>query len=250
MTRTILITGASGGIGGALALHLAQAERAHLVLLGRDAASLKELAGSLRALGASAESYAGDLRDRLWLQTVARDLDHIDGLVAGAGTSGVTPVDRDSDDRFDAILATNLTGAWNTVRAFVPRMGQGGRIVLVSSVLGRFGVPGYAAYCASKAGLLGLTKALALELIPKGIFVNAVAPGWVDTEMASVGIRDLAKAIGVDEAEARRRAEKAVPVGRFFQPEEIARGIAFLLDPGNTMMVGKCLTLDGGSVQE
>jgi NAD(P)-dependent dehydrogenase (short-subunit alcohol dehydrogenase family) len=250
MSRTILVTGASGGLGRALALHLARKEQAHLVLLGRDLTILRELAGSVRALGASAESYAGDLRDRAWLQTVARDLDQIDGLVAGAGTSGVTPVDRDSDDRFDAILATNLTGAWNSVRAFVPRMGKGGRIVLVSSVLGRFGVPGYAAYCASKAGLLGLTKALALELIPKGIFVNAVAPGWVDTEMASTGIRDLAKALGVDETTARRKAEKAVPVGRFFQPEEIAHGIAFLLDPDNTTMVGKCLTLDGGSVQD
>jgi NAD(P)-dependent dehydrogenase (short-subunit alcohol dehydrogenase family) len=250
MTRTILITGANGGLGRALALHLAQEEQAHLILLGRDVKGLHELAGSIRAQGASAEAYAGDLRDRAWLQTVARDLDKVDGLVAGAGTSGVTPVDRDSDERFDAILATNLTGAWNTVRAFVPRMEKGGRIVLVSSVLGRFGVPGYAAYCASKAGLLGLTKALALELVPKGILVNAVAPGWVDTEMASTGIRDLAKALGVDEATARRKAEKAVPLGRFFQPEEIARGIAFLLDPGNTMMVGKCLTLDGGSVQD
>ena len=250
MTRTLLVTGASGGIGRALALHLAREERAHLVLLGRDAQVLQELAGGVRALGASAEAHAGDLRDRGWLQTVARDLEAVHGIVAGAGTSGVTPVTGDADERFDAILATNLTGAWNTVRAFLPRMDQGGHIVLVSSVLGHFGVPGYGAYCASKAGLLGLTRALALELIPKGIYVNSVAPGWVDTEMATVGIRDLAKALGVSEEEARRKAERAVPAGRFFQPEEIARGIAFLLDPGNTMMVGKCLTLDGGSVQE
>lgn len=250
MTRTLLITGASGGIGRALALHLAREERANLVLLGRDAGALAQVAAAAQDLGASARCCAGDLRDRPWLRTVAQGLGRVDGLVAGAGTSGVTPVAQDSDDRFDTILATNLTGAWNTVRAFVPLMGEGGHIVLVSSVLGRFGVPGYGAYCASKAGLLGLTRALALELIPKGIFVNAVAPGWVDTEMATTGIRDLAKALGVAEAEARRKAERAVPAGRFFQPGEIARGIAFLLDPANTMMVGKCLTLDGGSVQE
>ena len=250
MTRSILITGASGGLGRATALHLAEAEHAHLILLGRDIQALEQCAGTVRAVGGTAQVCAGDLRDRAWLQTLARDLEHLDGLVAGAGTSGVTPVDRDSDDHFDTILATNLTGAWNTVRAFAPRMGRGGRIVLVSSVLGRFGVPGYAAYCASKAGLIGLGKALALELVPKGILVNTVAPGWVDTEMASTGIRALGEALGIEPAEARREAERAVPLGRFFQPAEIARGLAFLLDPRNEMMVGKCLTLDGGSVQD
>lgn len=250
MPRRIVITGASRGIGRAAALHLAAAERASLLLLGRDARALEEVAGRVRAAGGTARFSAGDVRDRAWLQALGRDEDRVDGLVAAAGISGLTPAGRDSDERFDAILATNLGGAWNTVRAFAPRMGPGGRLVLVSSVLGRFGVPGYGAYCASKAGLLGLGRALALELADRGILVNMIAPGWVDTDMAATGIRDLAKALGVEEAEARRRAEKAVPLKRFGRPEEVAEGIAWLLSPANTLMLGKCLTLDGGSVQE
>ncbi|MBI4912712.1 MAG: SDR family oxidoreductase [Acidobacteria bacterium] len=249
MKRCIVVTGASRGIGRAVAVHLAKAEGAHLVLLGRKAADLEEGAGLVRAAGGTAEFSAGDVRDRTWLQTLARDLDQVDALVAAAGISGITPVDKDCDDRFESILGTNVTGAWNAVRAFAPRMKEGGHIALVSSVLGHFGVPAYGAYCASKAALLGLTRALALELVDRGIFVNAVAPGWVDTDMAVTGIRDLARALGVDEAEARRRAERAVPAKRFFRPEEIAHGVAWLLHPSNTMMVGKCLTLDGGSVQ-
>lgn len=249
MTRSILITGASRGIGRATAVHLAETEGAHLLLLGRDEAALRETANSVRARGGQALCLEGDVADRASLASVLSGVDHLDGLVAAAGISGVTPVDHDSDALFDAILATDLTGVWNTVRVALPKMGKGGRMVLVSSVLGRFGVPGYGAYCAAKHGLIGLTKALALELIPKGIFVNAVAPGWVDTDMAATGIRGLAGALGVNEAEARRRAEHAVPVQRFFQPEEIAPGIAWMLNSANTTQVGQCLNLDGGVVQ-
>jgi 3-oxoacyl-[acyl-carrier protein] reductase len=250
MPRRIVITGASRGIGHATALHLAATEQASLILLGRDVRALNETAGQVRAAGGTAMFSAGDVRDRVWLQTLARDEDHVDAVVAAAGISGLTPSGKDCDDRFDAILATNLTGVWNTVRAFAPRMGQGGRIVLVSSVLGRFGVPNYGAYCASKAGVIGLGRALALELADRGILVNMAVPGWVDTDMAVTGIRDLAKALGVDESEARRRAEKAVPLKRFGRAEEVAAGISWLLSPANALMLGKCLTMDGGSVQE
>jgi NAD(P)-dependent dehydrogenase (short-subunit alcohol dehydrogenase family) len=110
-------------------------------------------------------------------------------------------------------------------------------------------VPGYGAYCAAKHGLIGLAKALALELIDRGIVVNAVAPGWVDTDMARTGIHQIAAATEQTEAQVRAGAEAAVPVKRFFQPEEIAHGIAWLLAPANTMQVGQCLNLDGGVVQ-
>lgn len=249
MTRSILITGGSRGIGRACALHLARAEAAHLVLLGRDAQALAASAEAVRAAGGSAETHVADVTERTRLAELAQHLGPLDGLVAAAGISGMTPVDGDSDAFFDQILAADLTGPWNMVRAFLPRLGPGGRIVLVSSVLGRFGVPGYGAYCAAKHGLLGLAKALALELIDRGIVVNAVAPGWVDTDMAETGIRQIAAATGQTEAEFRARAEAAVPVKRFFQPEEIAQGIAWLLNPANTMQVGQCLNLDGGVVQ-
>jgi NAD(P)-dependent dehydrogenase (short-subunit alcohol dehydrogenase family) len=249
MTRSILITGGSRGIGRACALHLARTEAAHLVLLGRDAAALAATAEAVRQAGGRADSFVADVTDRPLLREIARDLGPVDGLIAAAGISGMTPVDGDTDAFFDEILATDLTGPWNTVRAFLPRMGSGGRIVLVASVLGRFGVPGYGAYCAAKHGVHGLAKALALELIDRGIVVNAVAPGWVDTDMAQTGIRQIAAATGQTEAQFRAQAEAAVPVKRFFRPEEIAHGIAWLLDPANTMQVGQCLNLDGGVIQ-
>ena len=250
MTRTILISGGSRGIGRACALHLAQTEGAHLVLLGRDATALQATAEATRAAGGEARTFQADVTDRTRLKAIAQQLGPLDGLIAAAGISGMTPVDGDSDAFFDEILATNLTGPWNTVRAFLPNLGPGGRIVLVASVLGRFGVPGYGAYCAAKHGLRGLAKALALELIERGIVVNAVAPGWVDTDMAQTGIRQIAAATGQTEARFRAKAEAAVPVKRFFQPEEIAQGIAWLLNPANTMQVGQCLNLDGGVVQD
>ena len=251
MTRSILITGASRGIGRAVALHFA-AQGADLHLLGRDEAALAATAEEVAAAGGKAHLHPASVTDRSALRASAGRISHLDAIVAAAGISGVTPVDDDSDEAdeaFDSILQTDLTGCWNTVRAFAPKLGTGGRIVLVSSVLGRFGVPGYGAYCAAKHGLLGLTKALALELIPKGIYVNAVAPGWVDTAMALTGIRAMAEGFGISEDAARRKAEEVVPVQRFFKPEEIAHGIAWLLDPANTMQVGQCLNLDGGVVQ-
>jgi len=249
MTRHILITGGSRGLGRACALHLARAEAAHLVLLGRDAGALADTARAVQAAGGTTAIYVANVTDRTRLAEVAQSLGPLDGLVAAAGISGMTQVDSPSDAFFDEILATDLAGPWNTVRAFLPKLGPGGRIVLVSSVLGRFGVPGYGAYCAAKHGLIGLAKALALELIDRGIVVNAVAPGWVDTDMAKTGIHQIAAATGQTEAQFRASAEAAVPVKRFFQPEEVAHGIAWLLDPANTMQVGQCLNLDGGVVQ-
>lgn len=252
MNRSILITGAGRGIGRAIAEQLAT-EGAELLLLGRNEGELRACAESVAVKGGRARVLVGDVTDRPGLAALAAGLESLDGIVANAGMSGTTPVvgpgDGGSDELFDRILAVDLTGPWNTARAFVPKLPRGGRVVFVSSVLGRFGVPGYGAYCAAKHGLLGLTKALALELAPKGIFVNAVAPGWVDTDMASQGIAGMAAAMGIAPEEARWRAEKAVPAGRFFQPEEIARGVAWMMDPGNTMQIGQCLNLDGGVVQ-
>ncbi len=249
MTRRILVTGGSRGIGQACALWLAQTEAAHLVLLGRDAQALAASAEAVRQAGGTADTWVADVTNRSALSVLSGKVGILHGLVAAAGISGRTPVDGDSDAFFDEILATDLAGPWNTVRAFLPALGPGGRIVLVSSVLGRFGVPGYGGYCAAKHGLIGLAKALALELIDRGIVVNAVAPGWVDTAMAATGIRQIAAVTGQTEAQFRAQAEAAVPVKRFFQAEEIAHGIGWLLNPANTMQVGQCLNLDGGVVQ-
>lgn len=250
MPRTLLITGASGGLGRAVAFHQAHLERAHCWLLGRDLRALEETAEGVRARGGSARVAPVDLLDRPALAALAAEVPALDGLVAAAGVAGDTPVDGDSDEAFDAVLAGNLTSAWNTARAFTPRMPSGGRVVFVSSVLGRFGVPRAAAYVAAKHGLIGLAKALALELLPRGIVVNTAVPGWIDTEMARGRVAEIATQMGVGAAEARRHLEAQVPMGRFFHPEEVAVGIAWLLDPANTTQVGQCLHLDGGVLQD
>ena len=119
------------------------------------------------------------------------------------------------------ILRTNLDGIYFCAREALVRMPDGARVVNISSVLGKFGVPGYTAYCASKHGVIGFTKALALEVASRQITVNAVCPGWVDTEMAHEGIRGLAAATGTTYDDAYKSAMELVPLGRIMQPEEI-----------------------------
>lgn len=251
MARTILITGASRGTGRATAHHFATAERADLWLVSRDEAGLAATADGACERGGTAKIRVGDVNDRARLAAIAAEIPALDVLVVNAGEVGMTHIDREtSDARFDALLAVNLTGAWNTVRAFHGKMGSGGRIVMVSCVLGRFGAPGFSAYCAAKHGLLGLTKALAHELLPRGIHVNAVAPQWVETDMAEVGIRESAETLGITREQFRSVALSHVPARRFFQPDEVALGIAWLTDPANKMQIGQCLNLDGGALQD
>lgn len=130
----------------------------------------------------------------------------------------------------------------------LPHLHDGGRIVTISSVLGRFGVPGYTAYCASKHGVIGFTKALALELASRRITVNAICPGWVDTDMASAGMQAMADAMQLDFETARRQALAAVPLGRILQPEEIGETVAWLCSPGASGMTGQAISHCGGQV--
>jgi len=236
MTRSILITGASRGIGRASAYHHAEREGADLWLLGRDRDALEETARGVVAKGGTAHVLLADLMDRAALKAVAQDVPRLDGIIAAAGLAGDTPVDEDCDDLFDTIVGASLTASWN--------------VVFVSSVLGRYGVPRAAAYVAAKHAILGLTKSLALELLPRGIIVNAVAPNWVETDMAESRVAQIAANMGVDPATARTRLARAVPIGRFFQPQEIAEGIGWMMNPLNSTQLGQCLNLDGGGVQD
>jgi ketoreductase len=183
--------------------------------------------------------------------------DRIDILVNNSGASGMTPVaggaaagaPDDADRRWQEILATNLTGIWNCVRQAVRHMPDGGagRIISIASVLGKFGVPGYGAYCASKHGVIGLTRALALELAPRAITVNAVCPGWVATDMSRQGIEEGARRQGIPPDEFRRRAEEMVPLRRFIEPGEVAGLVAFLASEAGAGITGQAINLDGGA---
>ncbi len=173
----------------------------------------------------------------------------IDIVVNNAGISGVTPIEALDTAPWLDIIQTNVIGAYYVTRAAAPHIPNGGRVVMISSVLGKFGVPGYTAYCTAKTGLIGFTRALALEMAPRKITVNAVCPGWTDTEMASAGMRDIAKDLGITVEEFRQQAMSRVPLGEMAAPEEVATLVAFLASEAGRMITGQAISICGGSTQ-
>ncbi len=254
--RTAVVTGGGSGIGLAIARRLARGG----FTVAITSRSLKRLRAAARSAysqdGVRLHPYAMDVRRAAPVakafREIRRHLGPFDVVVANAGRSGVTPI-RDRDERpFRDIVETNLTGTYRTVKDALPHLAPKGarRIVVVSSVLGKIGVAGYSAYCASKHGHVGLVRALALELAPERITVNAVCPGWVETEMAAEGIRRMARDLGVSKAEAQRQALKEVPLGRFSSPEEVADLVAYLVSDAASMMTGQAVNLNGGSAMD
>ncbi|OFW35448.1 MAG: hypothetical protein A3F70_16240 [Acidobacteria bacterium RIFCSPLOWO2_12_FULL_67_14] len=165
-------------------------------------------------------------------------------------TGGGEPVDGSDIDRWRRTIDVNLTGMYLVTRAALPAMQPGGRIVNLSSVLGRFGVPGYTAYCASKHGVIGFSRALALELAPRAIAVNAICPGWVETDMAADGMRQGAAATGTTFEVFRERALSAVPIGRIIQPAEVAELVRFLAGPAASAITGQTYNICGGQTMD
>jgi len=125
---------------------------------------------------------------------------------------------------------------------------NGGRIINISSVLGRFGVPAYTAYCTAKHGIIGFTRALALEVVGRGITVNAICPGWVETDMAALGMRQTDEAMGMSKEEFRKQALAAVPIQRMLEPKEIADLAVYLASDASAGMTGQAINLCGGQV--
>jgi 3-hydroxybutyrate dehydrogenase len=132
----------------------------------------------------------------------------------------------------------------------VPLLSDGGRVINISSVLGRFGVPGYTAYCASKHAVIGFTRALALELAGRRITVNAICPGWVETEMAKDGMASGAAAMGITVDEFKAQAMSRVPIGRMIQPDEVASLVKFLASPSTSAITGQTYNICGGQTMD
>jgi NAD(P)-dependent dehydrogenase (short-subunit alcohol dehydrogenase family) len=243
-TPVVLITGALTGIGRATALAYAQAG-AQLVVSGRDAQKGESLARELRALGAEAEFVRADVRHedevrKLVDRTVER-FGRLDVAVNNAGTEGTHgPVTEQSVESYAAVFDTNVLGVLLSLKHELKVMlAQGrGSIVNVSSVLGRAGFPGASVYTASKHAVEGLTKSAALEVADKGVRVNAVAPGPIDTGM-------LDRAAG-GAAEAKAQFAGYVPARRIGSPEEVARTIVFLGSDQAGFLTGESIAVDGG----
>jgi len=248
----IAITGAGSGIGRAIALRLAQ-DGAKLSLFARRLPQLKETAEMAREAGASEVFISAcDVTDRGRVVDVfvrgAQALGPLRALVANAGIGG--PNQPGSDDRFDDLVATNLTGSYNTIRAAERVLADPKdtrHLVIISSILGRIGVAGYTGYCASKAGLLGLVRALAMELAEQNVQVNAICPGWVDTDMAWEGLRGLGEALGIPAEAARDVAMQDVPLGRMSQPSEIAAMVSWLVSADARGVTGQALDINNGA---
>ena len=243
----VVITGAGSGIGRAIAQRLYR-ERCVLTLLGRRVHTLEETAkdmeaGRVRVLGCDIKDH--DLLREICRSTV-KDLGPIHSVIANAGIGG--PNEPGEKDRFVELVETNLIGTYHTLRAVQPHMctDDVGHMVVISSCLARFGVPGYSGYCASKAGLLGMVRALAHELAPK-IQVNAICPGWVDTQMARDGISGMAQGMGISYEDAYSQAMSLVPLGRMSKPEEIAGTVAWLISPNAYGMTGQGIDINAGS---
>lgn len=238
--KTALITGAASGIGKAAAQHLAANGAKHLTLVDRDAASLEAL-----QLACSIESIPGDVSDEaLWDRL---DLANLDLAVVNAGVAGASPIASHDYAEWRRILGVNLDGAFLTLRAALRAINDGGAIVTVASASGLKPEPGVAAYGASKAALIHLTKVAAREAAPRRVRVNAIAPAGVETPIwdAVPMFADRASEIGRDAALAELAA-MATPFGRYAKPEEIAEQIAFLLSDAASLITGSVLVSDGG----
>lgn len=240
--RTAVITGASKGLGRAIALALGQAG-ARLALASRDPAALESVAAETRALGAETGVFAVDVTDEARVQRLAGEVADRFGpahiLVNNAGINIRKPVTDFTLAEWRAVLDTNLTGVFLACRAFIPAMkGQGyGRILNLTSIMSHVSLPHRSAYAASKAGLLGFTRALALELAPEGITVNGISPGPIATEMNTPILRN---------PEANAQFLARIPLARWGRVEEVGRLALYLCSEDAGFITGTDILIDGG----
>ena len=237
--KTALVTGASRGIGRAIALRLAADGANVAVIYAGSADKAEAVCEEIRAMGVEAKAYRCDVASakavKETVKAVTAELGKIDILVNNAGITRDSLVLSMKDEDYDAVLDTNLKGAFNMIRAcysgFIRK--RSGRIINISSVSGIIGNAGQANYSASKAGLIGLTKSVARELASRNVTCNAVAPGFIQT--------DMTENIGEDNT-----LRSMIPLGRMGKPEDIAAAVAFLASDAAAYITGEVLRVDGG----
>ena len=240
--QVAVVTGAGRGIGRAIALKFAS-EGADIVCVSRTAENSEKVAGEVRSLNRRAWAYAVDVADSMAVAAAAEKIlaeaGRVDILVNNAGVTRDGLLMRMKEEDWDTVLNTNLKSAFTFTKAlsrsFLKQ--RSGRIINVASVIGLMGNAGQCNYAASKAGLIGFTKSVARELASRGITVNALAPGFVETDMTS----------GLNEEE-RQALKETIPLNCLGKPEDIAHAALFLASPAARYITGQVLTVDGGMV--
>lgn len=249
--KIALVTGGGTGIGRAIATQLAK-NGAKVAIASRKNDQLKRVADDLNQLGLIVEPVPMNVRIKADVERAVADIvarwGKIHILVNNAGISGLSLIDDADDSKWFDIVDTNLNGMYLLTKAVLRHMPDqsGGRVINISSVLGKFGVPGYTAYCTTKHGMIGFSRALALEVVNRGITVNTICPGWVDTEMATQGINETAKALGITPEEFKTQAVAGVPIRRFLEAEEIAELVAYVASDAARGITGQAMNICGG----
>jgi acetoacetyl-CoA reductase len=236
-----IVTGGGTGIGKAIAAALAS-RGARVAIASRNRAHLDKAADEFKSRGLAVLPVAMDVRTKPDVQRAVDEVAALWGtihiLINNAGISGLSIIDGPDDSSWYDILDTNLNGMYLVTKEVLRHMPahQGGRVINISSVLGKFGVPGYTAYCTAKHGMIGFTRALALEVVGRGITVNAICPGYINTEMVQAVPKDVLE----------KNILPQIPIGRLGEPEEIARCVVFLASDDAGLITGSTLSANGG----
>ncbi len=241
--RSVLITGGGTGVGADLARGFA-GQGAAVVIAGRRAEPLEAVAQgaqNIRALQA-------DVTQEADIQALFQAAGPVDIVIANAGAASSAPLTRTSLQDWNVMLAVNLTGVFLTLRQGLAQMNGWGRLISIASTAGLKGYPYVAPYVAAKHGVVGLTRALALEVARKDITVNALCPGFLDTEMTDRSVANIVEKTGMDSEAARKTLAAHNPQGRLIQPAEVTAAALWLCQPGSEGINGQAIPIAGGEV--